>query len=837
MPDQNPKPNQSMAEDEKTQAMSDPGAGSGQDLYKVPAPVLQGSSGEITGEGPHTPVTDPVSLVHKTLAGGKYKVNEELGRGGMSVVYAATDLTLGRVVAVKVLLAEYAQAAGPEATMRFQQEARSVAKLSHPHIISIYEYGVLEDGAPFIVMDYIVGASLADEMEAHGLMSEERVLEIIKQSAEALRHSHTQGVVHRDIKPSNILLTKGDDGEDYVRIVDFGIAKMQTQDNTGKLTRTGQVFGSPLYMSPEQCEGLPADARSDIYSLGCVAYELITGRPPHVGKNVVETMHRKMTTEPTPFAVGAEHYKKNKKQTGGPSEGGGSQFSLAFQKIILKMLASDPANRQQSADELLNEIKQIKGKATEKNTQDRQLVPDLAPGRKAGLAPKLVAICVAVATGALLFYFAGQSPPVAPAVVTSSTSGPAQTKPEVPAPSTDGVSGRPGFLIRSDAYNNIFPLKGSADFDVNNWKQVEGMGQEAFRMGDLPRAGEKFEEGLQLVDSLNEPQKSWALDVSLSDAIDLALAQGKKPSQTPVWQRYQAMLQSQSQAISGVDGPLLRAMDEQLLAFKAGETLKPEVVNRLIESTFKSVRERSENECFGDEERLLNKAVPLLNNFQKEDGRLAYAYHNLSSVWAIKGNQHNNNWKRAIDYADLAVQVSKEGPQMQTNLAQAFYLKGWAQAMLKKDPVDSYEKALEIDSQLGAKSDLNRLAVLRKLAQYYQENGKIELAQTYASSGIKLAKGIKILGHAHARKLENEAFCYFVLGDTSGAIKRACDGLAIEDRTLPRQDYRVKEELFSLARYYKEVNQPDLADHVRTRARAIETRLKDFDKIYEPSAL
>jgi serine/threonine protein kinase len=219
---------------------------------------------DLSQDGGGAGLNETVSLAHKTLAGGKYQVNEELGRGGMSVVYSATDLTLGRLVAVKVLLTEYAQTVGPEAAMRFQQEARSVAKLSHPHIISIYEYGLLEDGAPFIVMDYIVGASLSDEMEAHGLMSEDRVLEIVKQSAEALRHSHAQGVVHRDIKPSNLLLTKGDDGEDYVRVVDFGIAKMQTQDSTGKLTRTGQVFGSPLYMSPEQCEGLVADARSDI---------------------------------------------------------------------------------------------------------------------------------------------------------------------------------------------------------------------------------------------------------------------------------------------------------------------------------------------------------------------------------------------------------------------------------------------------------------------------------------------------------------------------------------------------------------------------------------------
>ena len=324
---------------------------------------VQWTDGSISGTGADSNQSNAGALADNTvdtlrtsLAGGKYQIIEELGRGGMSVVYAAIDNSLGRKVAVKVLLAEYAATAGKEALSRFQQEARAVAKLSHAHIVSIHEYGLLEEGSPFIVMDYINGLSLADLVAEKGLMAPERVFEILKQSAEALRHSHGQNVIHRDIKPSNIILTRGDGGEDFVAVVDFGIAKMQDVDNSGKLTRTGQVFGSPLYMSPEQCEGQIADTCSDIYSLGCVAYELITGRAPHAGKNAIETMHRKMTSEPVPYMVQAVTAGKGKLK----KDPDNLVFKHALQNIIIKMLARDPGQRQQSAAQLLAELEQIR---------------------------------------------------------------------------------------------------------------------------------------------------------------------------------------------------------------------------------------------------------------------------------------------------------------------------------------------------------------------------------------------------------------------------------------------------------------------------------------------
>jgi len=233
------------------------------------------------------------------IIGGMYRIESRLGAGGMSVVYKAEHLLLQRQVVIKFIAHE--RIADAKTVMRFAQEAKASAVLSHPNVVATREFGVTEDGQPYIVMDFVDGTPLSTLLENQAPLKPERAIELTLQVCEGLRHAHEKGIVHRDIKPGNIVIEKEGTEKESAKIVDFGIAKDTTQQAGQTLTQTGEVFGSPLYMSPEQCAGRSVDARSDIYSLGCVLCEMLTGSPPHQGKNVLETMMLHMTAEAPEF--------------------------------------------------------------------------------------------------------------------------------------------------------------------------------------------------------------------------------------------------------------------------------------------------------------------------------------------------------------------------------------------------------------------------------------------------------------------------------------------------------------------------------------------------------
>jgi hypothetical protein len=555
-------------------------------------------------------------------------------------------------------------------------------------------------------------------------------------------------------------------------------------------------------------------------------------------------MHRKMTSAPTPFAVGAENYKKNKKNTNSPSEDRGSHFKLAFQKIVLKMLASDPADRYQNADQLLNEIKQLKGIAPEKNQQNQQLVPLPVPESGKGPLPKVLAIaaaCAALAACAGMVYFSdSQHSPVTPVIPT--TVAPAahdtdNTMTEQQAASTKIGAPGPGKhateepLAGSDS-EPVMPKKGFLiGSRLRYWKDVQRAGQEAFQAGDLVGAGKYFEAGLKQADQLKGPDRVLAVEVSLSDLIDIATARGNSQADQVLWQRYQAMIQDRSKAIHSMNQPLIGALGDILLAYDAGESPSPKQVDKLIAETFDKVKVEYADERFGDMAQLLNHALPVLQRRKKGDGSLAYAYHTMSSLSAAE-----DKWKEALNYANLAYEASQGHDKiLQTNMAQALYFRGWAKSCMGDSPVDCYNEALAIDAKIGAANNMSRLAIYRKLAHYYVSTKQIEQANAIALSGIKLAEEGKFADRSESKRLDNLAFYYSVVGRLADAIKAANNGLRIEDCTLPRQDYRVMEELESLARYYKANGQHDLAGYARSRADAIKMRLKEFDQIYKPS--
>ncbi|MFF5841916.1 serine/threonine-protein kinase [Streptomyces massasporeus] len=224
----------------------------------------------------------------------RYELIEEAGRGGMGQVWRATDRELGRVVAVKILPPELTR--HEEFRVRFRREARTIASLSHRNIAVLHDVGEdVRDGGettPFLIMEFIDGRTVADAL-SEGPFTVERALEVGRGIAEALAHSHAQGLVHRDIKPSNVMLTS----EDGVKVLDFGISKVVAETTT-RLTATGMTVGTPAYLSPEQLTGGAVDGRSDQYSTGCLLYELLTGRPPFSGDSPFAVMHQHISKEP-----------------------------------------------------------------------------------------------------------------------------------------------------------------------------------------------------------------------------------------------------------------------------------------------------------------------------------------------------------------------------------------------------------------------------------------------------------------------------------------------------------------------------------------------------------
>ncbi|CAN5442455.1 hypothetical protein BH10CYA1_BH10CYA1_44150 [soil metagenome] len=270
----------------------------------------------------------------------KYQITSILGEGGMSVVYKARHNYMERVVAVKVLHKHLI--ADAVALQRFQQESQAASSLSHPNIVTVYDFGI-EEGQAFFVMDCLEGPTLQDVLEKQERIAPQEAISILVQLCDGLEHAHRKGIVHRDLKPSNLVLMPQENGSQLLKIVDFGIAKlMPSEDGETRqaLTQTGEVFGSPLFMSPEQCMGRGPDLRSDIYSVGCLMYEALSGVPPLMGDTSFETMTKHVNEMPITF-----------KQVN-------SELNIppGLEAVVFRCLQKDPEDRYQSASEIINDL-------------------------------------------------------------------------------------------------------------------------------------------------------------------------------------------------------------------------------------------------------------------------------------------------------------------------------------------------------------------------------------------------------------------------------------------------------------------------------------------------
>ncbi len=230
----------------------------------------------------------------------RYEVQRLIGEGGMGRVYLAEHVDIGKLVAIKVLHPVYGRM--PDLVERFRREARAATRIGHPNIVDVTDSGTTANGSVYFVMEYLEGVELAAVIDREGAIDIRRALEISTQVCRALSAAHAVGIIHRDLKPENVFLTSREGTSDFVKVLDFGIAKSSEAEEarSKKLTSPGMAMGTPEYMAPEQAAGKPADERCDVYALGAILYEMLTGAPPYTGDNFMEILTRKATLEPTP---------------------------------------------------------------------------------------------------------------------------------------------------------------------------------------------------------------------------------------------------------------------------------------------------------------------------------------------------------------------------------------------------------------------------------------------------------------------------------------------------------------------------------------------------------
>ena len=296
---------------------------------------------------------------------GRYRIESVIGQGSAGTVYKAIQELIGREVAIKVLH-DYL-VSDEEFIKRFRQEAKASSRLSHPNIITIYDFGVLpKTGRPYIAMDLLRGTPLSEMIADRGFLPMEEGIPILAQVCAALAEAHRQGVVHRDVKPENIVLVERSGQKMFPIVVDFGIARLvQEESDVAKITRTGTVCGSPTYMSPEQCTSSKVDHRSDIYSVGIVIYETLTGTVPFMSDELAKVMAMHLTDPPTPL---------NKVRPD-------LQFPEMLERVVAKALSKSPDDRFQDMDDLASAITEAAKQTDRPNTLAvSQPLPVLQPG-------------------------------------------------------------------------------------------------------------------------------------------------------------------------------------------------------------------------------------------------------------------------------------------------------------------------------------------------------------------------------------------------------------------------------------------------------------------------
>lgn len=280
-----------------------------------------------------------------TTFGERYEIESVLGSGGMSVVYRAVHKLMNKVVAIKVMSEEMTKL--ETSVKRFQLEAQAVSRLNHPNVVVVHDFGMTSGrkANPFMVMDYLEGTALDEIIDSEGQLDIARALNIFIQAAKGLAHAHEKGIIHRDVKPGNLVITKDEQGNEIVKLVDFGIAKIKIESGqeADKLTKSGEAFGTCEYMSPELCRGKEIDARSDMYSLGCLMFEALTGRCPFTADNYLQILQMQIFND----APLMNEIRPDLK------------FPEELERIVHRTLEKKPEARYSSMSELAAELERV----------------------------------------------------------------------------------------------------------------------------------------------------------------------------------------------------------------------------------------------------------------------------------------------------------------------------------------------------------------------------------------------------------------------------------------------------------------------------------------------
>lgn len=283
------------------------------------------------------------SLVGQVVA-DRYHIIKKLGEGGMGQVYLGEHVKMGRRSAIKVM--NPAMVHDPDAVARFNREAANASRITHPNVCAIYDFGETPEGLIYLAMEYIEGEPLTDLLQREGALPPARAAHIFAQTGDALQAAHDLGIVHRDLKPDNIMVSRGRDGSDVVKVVDFGIAKAVGGDEAGqKVTKTGLVVGTPEFMSPEQLAGDKVDGRSDLYALALVFFQTLTGKLPFEAETVQETMIKRLTDEPMKLATARPDL----------------TFPSGLQPVMDSALTRSPADRYQTVTKFADDVKSVTG--------------------------------------------------------------------------------------------------------------------------------------------------------------------------------------------------------------------------------------------------------------------------------------------------------------------------------------------------------------------------------------------------------------------------------------------------------------------------------------------
>ncbi len=747
-----------------------------------------------------------------TVLAQHYEIESMLGEGGMSVVYKARHVLMHKVVAIKFLREHLV---GHRTNLaRFQQEAQAASHLSHHNIIAVHDFGSTPDGQPYLIMDYLEGMSLGELIHQTGPLPCERALGIFSQICDALGFAHQKSVIHRDIKPSNVMLIKEGEANDRVKLVDFGIAKLMpgAEIEGQRLTQTGEVFGSPVYMSPEQVTGQPLDARSDLYSMGCVMYEALAGRPPFVGQNPLETMYLRLADPPAPIDPELKVPK-------------------ALEQVIMIALAKEPDQRYQTMAELKSEIDLIKdgGSKTTGLLEDLKRSARLKQVRKVKKTIPIEAMFGAIALVMLVAAF---------------------------------------FTFRL--------LNHSSEDDsaavANTWKLHYNKGLKALDSGELPLAEQELLVAVKEAERFGEQDRRFVS--SLEKLSSVYKSQGNKDDAEELDARVANIRQEQAlETSSGNDENVAELADLTMsLCPRTIEKDKWPQYAKLTEKLNHLAMMLTKQQDYEKAEELLNKALEIEHaSLGADSSEVARTMSYLAAIKDTKKGQYNEAmalYEKAVDIrtkklganhpevassmSDLAALYAEQGKYQKAEElykdALAIYEKAYGKVHPHvamnltgladlyriqgryKDAEPLYEQSLEIYLKVYGSEHRTVALALNNLAGLYFNEGKYGQSERMYIRALELYEKVQGPDHpAVATIVNNLAVVLYKEGKFKEAEPMFKRALAVRERTLGADHPEIAQSLNCLAEDYRAQGRLAEAEPLYKRALTIDEKALPAD--------